>query len=307
MIDRIVLIAGPTASGKSALALKLAEELGGAVVNADSMQVYRELRVLTARPSAEDEARAPHFLYGHVAGHEGYSAGRFATEASAAIRETWTRGLLPIVVGGTGLYFRALTEGLSPIPAIDPAIRTHWRAEAVRLGPPALHAELERRDPAMAGRLSPSDPQRVTRALEVLDSTGRSLADWQATPGRPAIDAARATKLVLLPERAELHRRADARFDAMMATGALGEVEGLMAEGLDPGLPVMRALGVRPLMQLVRGEVRRAAAVEQGKAETRQYIKRQETWLNSNMIAWNAIVVNEMKYCLRDALAFIRS
>lgn len=285
---KAILIAGPTASGKSELALRLAAERGGAIINADSMQVYRDLRVLTARPPAEDEARAPHLLYGHVPGTEAYSAARFAKEAAVAIAEVQSRGRIPIIVGGTGLYFMALLQGLSPVPPIPDEIRAHWRDMAERLGASALHRTLDERDPVMAARLSPTDPQRVTRALEVMEATGRSLAEWQALPGEPVLRADDCERLIVLPDRDVLHRRCDARFDLMMHHGALAEVEALGAQALDPGLPVMRALGVRPLLAHLSGQSTIEQAIAQSKMETRQYVKRQTTWLKRNMSAWKA-------------------
>lgn len=308
MSSPVILIAGPTASGKSGLALALAERLGGAVINADSMQVYRNLRILTARPSAEDEARAPHVLYGHVDGAEAYSAGRFQREAQAAIADVEARGLIPIVVGGTGLYFKTLTDGLSPIPLIPEAVRAFWRGEALRCGAMALYGELQRRDAAMAARLAPTDTQRITRALEVIEATGRSLSEWQALPGTPVLGPlTRTVRLVVMPEREEMRQRCDARFDVMMGAGALDEVAELAGQGLDPILPLMRALGVRPLLQLVRGEVRREEAVLAAKAETRQFAKRQVTWLKSNMIAWEHVSAQEMEYSIPKIMTFICS
>ena len=287
--ERAILIAGPTASGKSALALRLAEERGGTIINADSMQVYRELRVLTARPSVADEARVPHLLYGHVAGSDPYSAGRFVVEAADAIAQARAAGRVPIVVGGTGLYFKALTEGLSPVPSIPEDVRVKWREMAQRISPAELHAELLSRDAEMAGRLSPTDPQRVTRALEVLDATGRSLAEWQAKPGTPVLTSDNADCYVVETDRDVLYRRCDARFDEMLDAGALDEVRGLAALDLSPDLPVMRALGVRPLLQLIVGTLGRTAAVARAKTETRQFVKRQLTWISSNMNSWNLI------------------
>lgn len=300
-----VLIAGPTASGKSTLALALAERLGGVVINADSMQVYRELRVLTARPRPEDEARVPHRLYGHVPGAEAYSAGRFMREAADAIGAARAAGRMAIVVGGTGLYFKALTEGLSPMPTVPDAVRAYWRGEAARRGAAALHAELERRDPAMAARLRPTDPQRVTRALEVLEATGRSLSTWQAGRGVPVVAAGEMARLVLAPERDVLMQRCDKRFDRMMADGAEDEVRELAALRLDPALPVLRALGVRPLAEMVAGRVAREAAVTQAKAETRQFAKRQMTWLRGNMIAWRWLSEKETESQIDESMAFI--
>ena len=296
MIDqRAILIAGPTASGKSALALRLAEEAGGSIINADSMQVYRELRILTARPSVEDEARVPHLLYGHVPAAEAYSAGRYAREAAAAIAEVRRAGRRPVIVGGTGLYFRALLQGLSPIPEVPADVRAHWRTEAQRLAPEALHASLTARDPEMAARLRPTDPQRVTRALEVLEGTGRSLAYWQDQPGEPVLAEHDTIRLVVMPDREELYRRCDTRFGQMMAQGAMDEVGILARLNLEPGLPAMRALGVAPLLQLLAGELTKQAAIETASAETRQYAKRQLTWLKSNMRSWRSLSTQETK------------
>ncbi|MEW5964878.1 MAG: tRNA (adenosine(37)-N6)-dimethylallyltransferase MiaA [Pseudomonadota bacterium] len=300
-----ILIAGPTASGKSALALALAERLGGEVINADSMQVYRELEILTARPSAADRRRAPHRLYGHVPAAQAYSAGRFVAEAGAAIGTAHAAGRVAIVVGGTGLYLRALTEGLAPIPAVPEEIRARWRGQAAVEGAAALHAMLADRDPAMAARLRPSDAQRVTRALEVLEATGRSLAEWQAQPGTPLDGIDRAVRLVVEVERRELYRRCDARLAAMISAGALEEVRALTALGLPADLPALRAVGVAPLARHLAGEVGLQEAVRLAATETRQYAKRQLTWLRRNMITWNTIFSHEMEQTERDALSFI--
>jgi tRNA dimethylallyltransferase len=302
---RPILIAGPTASGKSELALALAERLGGTVVNADSMQVYRELRILTARPSAADAARAPHALYGFVSGAEAYSAGRYAADAASAIAQAQAQGRAPVIVGGTGLYFKALLEGLSPIPAAAPQVRAFWRAEAARRPAPELHALLGQRDPEMAARVMPTDPQRIVRALEVLDSTGRSLADWQRAPGQPVLMQAEAVRLVLLPDREGHGDRIDARFGAMLAAGALDEVRALLAMGLSAELPVMRALGVAPLAAHLQGALALEAAVAAAKTETRKYAKRQLTWLRRNMIAWRTVKVKDMERFMHDELPFV--
>lgn len=282
-----VLIAGPTASGKSTLAMAIAERLDGVIINADSMQVYRELRILTARPTAEEEARVPHSLYGFVPAAEAYSAGRFVSDAAAAIANAHALGKRPIIVGGTGLYFKALTEGLSPIPPIDKALRAHWRLEARRLGAAELHRELEHRDAVMAARLAPTDTQRLVRALEVFDQTGTSLADWQRVRGAPVVDEGSAIRLLVTVDRTALLDRAEARFDGMMASGALDEAKALAALDLDPTLPAMRAIGVAPLISAVRGDCTLGEAVVAAKLETRQYIKRQLTWAKRYMIAWN--------------------
>ena len=286
---RPLLIAGPTASGKSAYALARAAEQPSVIINADSMQVYRELRVLTARPNAEEEARAPHALYGHVPAREAYSAGRYVREVAEVLARAEAEGLRAVIVGGTGLYFMALLQGLSPVPQVPADVRAFWRAEADRLGASELHAVLAARDSVMAERLRPSDLQRVTRALEVLDATGRSLAGWQTVAGVPLLDAMGCEKVVVMPGREAIYARADQRFDAMMEQDALAEVMGLGALGLDPALPAMRALGVPQLLAAIRGEMSLVAGVAEAKAATRRYIKRQMTWLKRNMISWNVI------------------
>lgn len=300
-----ILIAGPTAGGKSGLALRLAERLGGVVINADSMQVYRELRVLTARPSLEDEARAPHAIYGFVAGAEGYSAGRYAGDAARALADARRQGWRPIFVGGTGLYFKTLIEGLSPIPAIDAGIREHWRSEASEKGAPRLHAILSTRDPAMAERLAPGDTQRIVRALEVLEATGISLLEWQRLPREPVLDLAQAIAIVAAPDRPELHRRIDMRLAAMMQQGALAEAAQLAASALDDSLPIMGALGLRPLMRHLAGEGTREETLAAMQTETRQYAKRQLTWARSNMLAWKWLSEKEMESSATDSITFI--
>jgi tRNA dimethylallyltransferase len=283
---RAVLIAGPTASGKSALALTLAERHRGTIVNADSMQVYRDLRIITARPGADDEARAPHRLYGCVNAEENYSVGRWCADAQAVLDDVWREGRLPILVGGTGLYFKALTQGLSAVPQTPPEIRAAVRARCDAEGAEALHAELCRRDPVIAGRLKPGDRMRIARALEVLEATGRSLADWQRD-GMPAmLDPEAAVKLFLVVERVELHNRIDARFDAMLESGAMEEVRALAARNLDPMLPAMKAHGVPWLRRHLAGEITLAEAAEGGKADTRRYTKRQVTWFRHQMPGW---------------------
>ena len=281
-----ILIAGPTASGKSALALALAEKHRGTIVNADSMQVYRDLRVITARPSAAEEAQVPHRLYGHVDAAENYSVGRWCQDARAALDEAKREGRLPILVGGTGLYFKALTQGLSAVPPTPPEIRAMVRARCDAEGAAALHAELARRDPGVAARLKPGDRMRIARALEVLEATGRSLADWHRD-GMPAIlDPDEALKIFLAVDRADLVRRIDARFDAMLAAGALDEVRVLAGRGLDPMLPAMKAHGVPWLRRHLAGEIGLDEAAEGGKRDTRRYTKRQATWFRHQMPGW---------------------
>ena len=300
---KTVLIAGPTASGKSALALNLAERLGGVILNADSMQVYRDLRIITARPSLEEEARAPHTLYGHVDAAENYSVGRWCIDARAALAAAEAAGQVPIVVGGTGLYFKALTQGLAAVPPVTPGIRAAVRARLAAEGPQALHADLQRRDPAIAERLKPADRTRIARALEVIESTGRSLLDWQRE-GMPAVlDPERAIKVFLQPDRAELHRRIDARFDVMLAAGALDEVRTLDARGLDPLLPAMKAHGVPWLRRHLRGEIGLGEAAEGGKQDTRRYTKRQLTWFRYQMPGWTWVAPEAGERAVSEALA----
>jgi tRNA dimethylallyltransferase len=282
-VSRVILIAGPTASGKSALATALAERLGGAVINADSMQVYRDLRIITARPTPAEEARVPHRLYGHVDAAENYSVGRWCGEAATAIHTCLKERRVAIAAGGTGLYFNALTRGLAAVPPVAAEIREDVRARLVREGPAALHAELAARDPKAAARLSVRDRARVTRALEVVLATGRSILDWHEQ-GMPAtVDLTRAAKVFLTPEREELARRIDARFDAMMAAGALEEVRTLAARELNPSLPAMKAHGVPWLIRHLKGEIALADAIEHAKLETRQYTKRQATWFRNQL------------------------
>ena len=281
-----ILLAGPTASGKSAAALGIAEQLGGTIINADSMQVYRELAILTARPSASDMARVPHRLYGEVPARQAYSAGRFLEDAASAICEAREAGRVPILVGGTGLYFKALLDGLAPVPDIPPEVRAYWRERSAASDAAALHAELTARDPAMAAKLRPTDPQRVVRALEVVDATGVSLSEWQGASSPPVLVAAEVAKLVIAPEREVVYAKIDARFDRMIEAGALEEVRALMALGLDPGLPAMRAHGVRELAAYQAGATSLEDAATKAKTESRRYGKRQMTWLRRFMTDW---------------------
>ena len=269
---RALLIAGPTASGKSALAIKLARERGGVIINADAMQVYRELRILTARPPPSEEAQVPHRLYGHVAGRESYSVARWLADARREIEDAWARGLLPIVTGGTGLYFKALEQGLAGVPAIDAVVRDRWRNFDGD-----VHAALIRLDPEAAGRLGPNDRQRIVRALEVIEATGHPLSHWQAAaqPGA-ALAGVEAERIFVDVPRAELYARAEARFDRMIGEGAIEEVRPLL--DYDPSLPTMKAIGLRELAAHLRGELGFDEAIAQAKTATRHYIKRQLTW-----------------------------
>jgi len=273
-----ILIAGPTASGKSAVAFALPERIVGLLINADSMQVYADLRILTARPSAAEERKAPHLLFGHIDGAVNYSVGLWLADAQESLHKAQDAGQLPIFVGGTGLYFKALTQGLSSIPPVPASIRTKIRAEAAGVAVADLHARLAASDPAMAARLRPSDPQRILRALEVLAATGRSLSFFQAARAAPLLDMSCCLGIFLAPDRSALHAQIDARFDSMLAKGALVEVEALRAKNLDPALPVMRAHGVPHLLRHLRGEMDFAEAAALGKRDTRHYAKRQLTF-----------------------------
>jgi tRNA dimethylallyltransferase len=281
-----VLIAGPTASGKSALALAVAERLGGVVINTDSMQVYRDLAVITARPGAADVARVPHLLYGHVDAAENYSAGRFVTDAAGALARARPQGRIAVFTGGTGLYFKALTAGLAAIPPVPPQVREAVRARLAACGPEALHQELARRDPAAAAGLRPADRTRIARALEVVAATGRSITSWRREGSPPLLDPARVAKIFLAPDRAQLYRRIDARFDAMLSAGALDEVRRLAARRLDPLLPAMKAHGVPWLIRHLAGDLSLAAAAEEAKKDTRHYAKRQFTWFRHQLGDW---------------------
>jgi tRNA dimethylallyltransferase len=278
-----VLIAGPTASGKSALALALARKTGGVVINTDSMQVYRDLRVLTARPSAAEEAEVPHRLYGHVDAAVNFSAGAWVADAARVLAEARAQNHLPIFVGGSGLHFKALTRGLSAVPPIPPEIREAVRARLERDGVEALHAELQRRDATYAEKLKPRDRTRIARALEVIEATGRSLTDWHRDGLPPLLPPGSFRALFLSPERDVLYARIDARFEAMLEAGALDEVKLLAARNLDPLLPAMKAHGVPALIRHLKGEIGREEASEIGRADTRHYAKRQFTWFRHQL------------------------
>ncbi|MDQ8727861.1 tRNA (adenosine(37)-N6)-dimethylallyltransferase MiaA [Bradyrhizobium sp. LHD-71] len=280
---RAVLIAGPTASGKSALALRLAEATGGVIVNTDSMQVYRDLRIITARPTREEEARVPHRLYGHRDAAINCSVGMWLDDAAAVLAGIRTSGRMPIFVGGTGLYFKALLRGLANVPQVPAEIREAVRGRLERDGIEALHAELARKDPVMGERLKPRDRTRVARALEVFEGTGRSIADWHAHGLPPLLAPASMTAVFLAPDRGELYARIDRRFETMVAHGALDEVAALAERRLDPLLPAMKAHGVPALIRHLRGEISRAEAAAIGALDTRHYAKRQFTWFRHQL------------------------
>ncbi|WP_184097348.1 tRNA (adenosine(37)-N6)-dimethylallyltransferase MiaA [Sphingopyxis panaciterrulae] len=304
---RLALIAGPTASGKSALAVALAQAVGRAqVVNADASQVYRDLAILSARPTPAEMAGVPHRLFGHIDGAEACNAARWAADARRALARAWEDDEVPILVGGTGLYLRTLLYGIAPVPEIDPAVRAEVRAMDVA----DAHAALARLDAPAAARLAPADAARVARALEVVRATGRPLADWQRAREGGIADEVALVPLILLPPREWLRARCDARLGAMFAAGAAEEVKALLARGLDPDLPVMRAIGVPQIAAWLRGDISRDEALDRAQAATRQYAKRQYTWFRHQLSAdWprqreslSIESIKEIAIILRDRL-----
>jgi tRNA dimethylallyltransferase len=280
---RALIVAGPTCSGKSALAIALAQRLDGTIVNADSMQVYRELRILTARPSPEDEAATPHALYGVRPAAEPGSVAWWRDAALAEMDKAQDAGRLPILCGGTGLYFLSLTQGIADIPPPGDRARNEARALLAELGPAKLHARLAQHDPETAARIAPADSQRVARAWEVWAGTGKGLAEWQAQGAPPA--PWRFSAVMLDPPREDLRAAIASRFAAMLAAGALEEARALLALGLDPGLPAMRAHGVPELAAHLRGEITLAEAERRATLVTGQYTKRQATWFRHHELA----------------------
>jgi tRNA dimethylallyltransferase len=299
--SKAVLIAGPTASGKSALALELAQATGGVIINADSMQVYRDLRVITARPTVEEEARVSHRLYGHVDAALNFSAGSWVADAAIVLADVRAQNRLPIFAGGSGLYFKALTRGLSAVPPIAPEIRDSVRARLERDGVEALHAALAQRDPASAERLEPRDRTRVARALEVVEATGRSLTDWHRDGLPPLLPPGQFAALYLAADRDALYARIDARFDAMLESGALDEVAALAARRLDPLLPAMKAHGVPALIRHLKGEMTREEAAAIGRGDTRHYAKRQFTWFRHQLPDFEWVTPEEARGWLERA------
>ncbi|MFT8471919.1 tRNA (adenosine(37)-N6)-dimethylallyltransferase MiaA [Acetobacter persici] len=298
LIPPALIIAGPTCSGKSALALAVARELDGTIINADSMQVYRDLHVLTARPSADDEQSVPHRLYGVLPAAEKGSVAWWRTQALAAMQAAWTAGRLPILCGGTGMYLRALTDGLAEIPDCGEAARMEARGLVAEEGAPALHARLAEVDPDMAARLQPVDAQRVSRAWEVWRGTGRSLAWWQAQPGLPPAPC-RFVAVRLLPPRPDLRARIALRFEAMMQQGAVDEVRALLLQKLDPALPAMRAHGVPELAAMLRGEIPQEEAIRLATLATGRYTRRQATWFAHHALTQSGLTY-DLDMCMPD-------
>ncbi len=279
MRGNATLIAGPTASGKSALALDVARERDGVIINADSMQVYDVLQTLTARPTANEMDGVPHFLFGHVDPSQHYSVGRWIDDVRSLLAEPRITARHLVFAGGTGLYFKALLGGLSPMPEVPDDIRKTWRARLEQVGPEVLHGELHKRDPDTAARLKPQDGQRIVRAIEVFEASGETISAWQAKSGNALIGGADVRKICVLPAREAVRARIDLRFKAMVQDGALDEVRALLALELNPGLPGMKAIGVGELGAYLRGETDIETAIELASAATRQYAKRQTTWL----------------------------
>ncbi|OYR22352.1 tRNA (adenosine(37)-N6)-dimethylallyltransferase MiaA [Brucella thiophenivorans] len=278
-----ILIAGPTASGKSALALHLAKKTGGFIVNTDSMQVYDVLDLLSARPQPDELRQAEHYLYGHVAPSVSYSTGKWFADVEALLARDDLKTRTPIFVGGTGLYFRALLGGLSQMPEVPADVRDYWRNKMSEDGAEALHMMLTERDPELAATLRPTDSQRIVRALEVFEGTGKSLLHWQKNTGTALVDDASAAKIVLLPDRKWLGERIAQRFNLMWDHGALDEVRALNALNLDLALPAMKAIGVRDISAFFAGEMTREEAIGLSVIATRQYAKRQSTWFRNQL------------------------
>jgi tRNA dimethylallyltransferase len=274
----LLVVTGPTASGKSALAVLLARRLGGVVINADSMQIYRDLPLLTARPSSADMGGVPHLLYGVLDGAEVCSVGRWLDMARDAVAEVWAGGALPILCGGTGLYLKAALSGLAAVPDVPDSARLEARTLLAEEGAAALHARLAVLDPAMAARLRPSDGQRIARAHEVIRGTGRSLSDWWDAPLSAPPIPGRAGIILVDPPREVVRAACDARLDAMLKQGVLDEVRAFLDRALDPNLPLSRAVGLPELAAAARGEIPLDQALDRAQAATRQYAKRQATW-----------------------------
>ncbi len=294
-----LLIAGPTASGKSAVALELAQRLNGTVINADSMQVYKDLRILTARPTEADEHKVPHQLYGFLDASETCSAARWGDLAGKAFEDVMEAGGFPIFVGGSGLYFRALIEGLSPMPEIDQSVRLASSARFDELGATAFAREVATLDPVFAAHPDRQDPQRLQRAWSVYEQTGIPLSEWQSVPREPKLSGT-FLKIVLTLDRSLLRQRCNERFVRMARQGARDEVAALISRGLDPGLPIMKAIGVREFADVIAGRASEDQAVAWSQTSTRQYAKRQETWFRNQMISWKRVQAQHLERTMQE-------
>ncbi len=301
----VVVIGGPTASGKSALALALAERLDGVVINADAMQLYDALTLITARPGAESLARAPHRLFGIAAADDPYSAGRWRRRAAAEIEAVQRTARLPIVVGGTGLYLRALTRGLAAVPPVDPELRGRLRAALAECGSEAMHRMLCERDPAGAAAIRPTDPQRILRALEVLEATGEPLRAWHARQAETPPEGWTVKRILLMPGRDVAYAACEERFDRMIAAGAVEEARAVDAMGLDPTLPAMKAVGLAPLLAHCRGALGFAEAVAAGKRDTRRYARRQMTWFRNRPEPGHVVPAQYSESILPEIFSFV--
>lgn len=300
-----ILLYGPTASGKSALAMTLADRLGGAIVNADSQQGFGDWRILTARPSPQDEAAVPHFLYGHLPAGASWSAGQWLAELRTALAAIRDANLRPIITGGTGLYFRALTEGLAPIPPVPPDLRAEGEVELQRLGLRRFANALAERDPKTAENLDLSNPRRVLRAWEVLEATGTPLSHWQARTEPPLLPLDQTTPILLTPPRDWLYRRCETRLQTMLKDSVLDEVRAVLAKHLPETLPAMKAVGAREFVAHIEGRTTLDHALEKAATATRRYAKRQLTWARGRMAGWHAIPQTDPRTRFETALAAI--
>ncbi|MEL7231671.1 MAG: tRNA (adenosine(37)-N6)-dimethylallyltransferase MiaA [Pseudomonadota bacterium] len=301
-----ILIHGPTASGKTELSVALAKRLDGEVVNADSMQVYADLRIISARPTPEEMQGTSHHLFGHVPGHERYSTGRWLDDASAAIADIERRGKTPIIIGGTGLYHMALIEGLSDIPPVPEDVRSEVFALKRSEGAPGLYQRLLKHDAETADRLGPNDGQRLARALEVFLATGQSISTFQGNRSKPVLDEGRWLGIALTPPRSKLYAKIDRRFEGMLMQGAMEEAKGLMAQNLAEDLPVMKAHGIPCLMAYLRGDLTAEAAAESAKRDTRRYAKRQFTWIGRQFPFWPRVPSMSLDDRMRVILSLYR-
>lgn len=306
---RAILIAGPTASGKSALAIRLANDLGGVIINADSMQVYKDLQIITARPDSDEEKAAPHRLYGTIDGAEACSAVEWSAMAMQEIERAWASGLMPILVGGTGLYFKTLLEGMVTIPPIDPEIRQQVRSDVDEFGPQVMHTKLKELDIRAFERLEPADSQRISRAMEVVLSTGKALSAWQDEPHAGPLTLldgeGKIAKIVIDIDRDILYERCEFRLEKMIKEGALDEIGSLLKRDLDPSLPILKALGVPSLSAYLEGKAAEDEAVSAAKTQTRQFAKRQLTWFRNQFASWDRVNAQLSESEYRSLLYFL--